>query len=114
MTIDTFRFPPEFYQQLLVAHFEELVATYNAQDEAMKSGKPVILYDPHFCKKDERQMTNEPYTVTIKAPLLRAGLEITIGPMSKKYAAQATLDALDIVRTINMARVDKNAVGDKK
>lgn len=58
-------------------------------------------------------MTNEPYTVTIKAPLLRPGLEITIGPMSKKYAAQATLDALDIVRQVNIARSDNNTTGDK-
>ena len=48
-------------------------------------------------------MTNEPYTVTIKAPLLRPGLEITVGPVSKKYAAQATLDALEVVRKINAA-----------
>lgn len=51
-------------------------------------------------------MTNEPYTVTVKAPLLRPGLEITIGPMSKKYAAQATLDLLEIVRKINDGKKD--------
>ena len=57
-------------------------------------------------------MTNEPYTITIKAPLLRAGLEITIGPLSKKYAAQATLDALEIVRTINATPPPKPAKSD--
>lgn len=46
-------------------------------------------------------MTNEPYTLTIEAPLLRAGMRLTVGPMSKKYAAQAILDALDIVREVN-------------
>lgn len=57
-------------------------------------------------------MTNEPYTLTIKSPLLRPGLELTVGPMSKKYAAQAVLDALDIVRQINMVQSDKKPSGD--
>jgi len=107
-----FRFPPDLYRQILTGQVEAMIGIYQAQDEAMRTGKPVMLYDPHFCKKEDKPVTNEPYTVTIKAPLLRAGLEITIGPMSKKYAAQATLDALDIVRQVNNARVDNNTTGD--
>lgn len=104
--VNTLRFPPEFYRQLLVSTVEDMVATYKAQDEAMKSGKPVML----FTETQEDNVTNEQYTVTIKAPLLRPGLEITVGPLSKKYAAKATLDALDIVRRINEARGERQPV----
>lgn len=46
-------------------------------------------------------MTNEKYTLTIKDSLLRPGMELQVGPVSKKYAAQVVKDALDIVRDIN-------------
>lgn len=99
-------FSDEFIRGLYVKSVEDMIATYKAQDEAMKSGKPVML----FTETQEDNVTNEQYTVTIKAPLLRPGLEITVGPLSKKYAAKATLDALDIVRRINEVRGERQPV----
>lgn len=52
-------------------------------------------------------MANEDYTLTLKAPLLRPGITLTVGPMSRKYATQATLAALNMVREINDSTTEK-------
>ena len=99
-------FSDEFIRGLYVKSVEDMIDTHKAQGEAMKSGKPVML----FTETKEDPVTNEQYTITIKAPLLRPGLEITVGPLSKKYAAKATLDVLEIVQKINEARAERQAV----
>jgi hypothetical protein len=46
-------------------------------------------------------MKNTGYTIVAKSPLLRPGLEITMGPVSEKYLVEETRKLLDYVRRIN-------------
>ena len=48
--------------------------------------------------------TNENYTLTISAPLLRPGLSLTVGPFSDRYAVEVMAKALDKVREFNTAQ----------
>jgi hypothetical protein len=51
--------------------------------------------------------SNEQYHVEAEAPLLRPGLKITVGPFSKRYAADAVSDLLEVVREINERESEK-------
>lgn len=51
--------------------------------------------------------SNEQYHVEAEAPLLRPGLKITVGPFSKRYAADAVADLLEVVREINERESEK-------
>ncbi|MER9911723.1 hypothetical protein NKJ71_13925 [Mesorhizobium sp. M0050] len=49
--------------------------------------------------------TNETVTICVTSPLLRPGLSISV-EVSKRYAAEAAIDFLDIARAINEPKTE--------
>lgn len=45
--------------------------------------------------------SNESYEITVGSPLLRPGLQIRVMSCSKRYAADAVSDLMEVVRMIN-------------
>ena len=45
--------------------------------------------------------TNEAYMIEVGAPLLRPGMKVIVGPVSKRYVASTMSDLMEIIREFN-------------